>query len=150
MKIQHVRRFGVGSLYLDDNNNVVHKTCNRSVDNYNCKELNECYKASVSGHYESREDTRYLCKARHSEVWMVETLKNLDINPSLGTLLVTRYPCRNCSEVIAKFGIKNVIYGGKQEISDEVREIFEKYNINYKHYPDVDYEDYEQYKNINK
>ena len=140
------KKVAVGSMYLDNNNTIIYKTCNKSLDGHNCKELDECYKAKVTGVYESVEWTRKYCKSRHSEVWMVEMLQQTDLNLSEGTLLVTRYPCKNCSEVVAKAGIKKVIYGGKQEISDEVREIFNKNNITYIHYPDVDYEDYSQYK----
>lgn len=140
------KKVAVGSLYLDDNNNVLHRTCNKSSDKHNCKDLNECYKAKVTGVYESVEWTRKYCKSKHSEIWMIEMLNNLDVNPEKGTLLVTRYPCESCANAIIKFGIKKVVYGGKQEISDEVKNIFDKYKVTYIHYPDVDYENYEQYK----
>lgn len=133
-------------MYLDNNNNIVHMSCNRSTDGHNCKELNECYKSKVTGVYESVEWTRKYCKARHSEIWMIEALKNVEIDPSVGTLLVSRYPCLNCMTEVAKFGFKKVVYGGKQEISDEVKKIVEENGIEYIHYPDVDYEDYSQYK----
>lgn len=140
------KKVAVGSAYLDHNNNLLHMTCNKSPENYNCKELNECYKAKVTGVYESVEWTRKYCCSKHSEIWMIEMLRNIDIDPELGTLFVSRYPCLNCATECVKFGIRNIIYGGKQKISDEVKKLFDDHKVTYKHYPDVDYEDYEQYK----
>lgn len=112
---------------------------NRSIE-HNCKLNNECYKAKLTGVYESVEWTRKYCKAIHAEVNMINRLKSLNIDPSEGTLYVTRYPCVNCANECVKAGFRHISYCGVKEISDEVKKIFDDANISVTWYPDIDYE----------
>lgn len=119
----------------------LYHSCNRSNDvEKNCQVLKECYKAKVTGIYESCEETRKYCSAIHAEINMIENLKIENVNPSNGVLYVTRYPCENCAKHVVEFGFTKVCYCGKQEISDEVKKIFEDNNVEVEWYPQYDYE----------
>ena len=96
----------------------------------NCKEQGECHKFKVTGIYESCE-----------EIHMLDNLKENNIDPKSGTIYVTRYPCVNCARKVAESRVKKVVYGGRQEISDEVKGIFNRYSIPVEWYPECDYED---------
>lgn len=135
------RKVAVGSCFVSNSNGDtnIYLTANSGV--HNCIKEGYCYKARVTGIYESSELTRKFCKATHSEIRMIEVLKNAGRTINKGdTLFVTRYPCINCAKAIDEFGFKSVIYGGVQEISDEVKEVFDKSGISYKWYPENDYE----------
>lgn len=119
--------------------NIKEYSSNYSSD-YDCKSNKNCYKAAVTGIYESCEETRKYCKATHAEINMINILKSKNIDPSCGVLYITRYPCLNCARSCAEFGFKNIVYCGKQEISDDVKKIFDDYNINVCWIPDIDYE----------
>lgn len=107
---------------------------------YNCKLNDECYKAKVTGIYESCEETRKYCKAIHAEINMINNLREMNVDPTSGILYVTRYPCLNCAEKCAEFGFSRIAYCGKQEISDEVKQIFDNHDIEVEWYPSIDYE----------
>lgn len=129
----------VGSLFVDLSNQEEYYECNRSFD-FDCKTQNECYKAKVTGIYESCEETRKYCKAIHSEVNMIELLKKNRVDPKSGILFITRYPCLNCAKKIVEFGFNIIAYCGKQEISDEVKQLFYENKIIVDWYPELDYE----------
>ena len=142
-------KVSVGAAILDNNENVI-LSCNRSED-FNCKEHNECYKAKVTGIYESCEETRKYCKAIHAEINMINKLNEIWNNSTMdkipdllkiynNPLYVTRYPCENCCKKIIKNGFKYVKYCGKQEISENVKRLFEKANVKVEWFPEIDYE----------
>ena len=137
----------VGSLYYDPTGLIV-MSCNKtnSSDN-NCKKIGECYKYKVTGIYKSTEETRKYCSAIHSEVNLINRLISMGINsPSEDSVIfVSRYPCLNCCKEICKFGFKKVFYCGRQEISDDVKDIFNHYNVDFKWFPEFDYEDDRNY-----
>lgn len=127
----------------------LYHSCNRSNDvEKNCQVLKECYKAKVTGIYESCEETRKYCSAIHAEVNLINLLKKENIEFDSGTIYVTRYPCFSCATQLINNGFKEVNYCGKQEISNEVKKLFEESDVNVKWFPEYDYEfDYED---INK
>lgn len=131
-------KVGVGCLFLSDSG-MEYTTCNMS-DDFNCKEHGYCFKARESGIYESCEETRHLCKAKHSEIRMIEFLEDNDIDISRGTIFVTRYPCITCTKALCKAGVKKVCYCGIQEISNEVKEEFMKHNVIVEWSKELDYE----------
>lgn len=106
----------------------------------NCVYQGRCYKAFVTGIYESCEETRKYCSATHAEINVISLLKNYNVSPKGGILFVTRYPCYNCAKNVVEAGIDTVYYCGKVEISDEVKELFAKNDITVMHYPDIDFE----------
>lgn len=135
-------KVGVGSCYVfdsSDGSRTVFYTSNMGEKD-NCKKNGYCLKYKLSGIYESCEETRHLCAAKHSEIRMIDVLKKNSVNPSVGTLYVTRYPCIRCATELSKFGFKKVVYGGVQKISNEVEEVFKKMGVEYKWIPEVDNE----------
>lgn len=137
----------VGSIILDSDGYCYYgSNSNYNEDgNYNCMRTSECHKAKITGIYESCEETRKYCNAIHSEITAIDTLKwhvtrNLEEVAKKSTIYITRYPCVNCAKSIADVGIKNVVYCGVQEISDEVKSIFDENNISYKWYPQYNFE----------
>lgn len=135
------RKVAVGSLFLDENGKE-YITCNRCLDNgFNCQKEGYCFKAKETGIYKSSEETRYACKSIHSEIHMINNLLlNMD-DMSKGTLFVTRYPCYSCAKyIVSKSNISNIIYGGRQKISEEVSKLFDDNNVKYKWEKECDYE----------
>lgn len=137
--ISTCKKVAVGSCFVQSNTGSIFCTANRS-DKINCKELGECRKFKLSGIYESREETRHLCAATHSEINMINLLKRDNVSLSDGTLYVTRYPCLNCANELVKNGIMKLVYGGVQRISEQVEEIFIKNDVECSWIPECDYE----------
>lgn len=135
----------VGAIYT--NGKYKYIACNSGE--YNCKENGECYRKTI-GREQSCEENRKYCKAIHSEINLIKEIdddsvylkENLDL--SEGTVYVSRYPCRNCTENLISRGFKRVVYGGEQEVSEEVLEMFKKNNVELIHISDIDYEDHEK------
>ena len=61
------------------------------------------------------------CRAVHSEIDAICSSKT-DLYGA--TIYVTRYPCEACARAIVDAGIKRVVYGRQQEISEETYNIF--------------------------
>jgi len=137
----------VGSLIIDEDSTFYYGS-NSNYSNsgeFNCQKLGECYKAKVTGIYESCEETRKYCKAIHSEINAIENMKyslrkKFESKAATAEIFVTRYPCVNCARNIVESGIKIVHYCGVQEISDEVKKIFDEANVLYTWYPEYDFE----------
>lgn len=51
------------------------------------------------------------------------------------TAYVTRYPCENCARALVRAGVRKVVYGRPQQISDEVVKIFLSGNVEFLHIP---------------
>lgn len=131
-------KVAVGAAFRLDDDSVLY-SCNHG-DDINCKKIGECHKFKVTGIYESCEETRKYCAAKHAEINLLEDLKSLSIDPKGQEIFVTRYPCINCARALVEAGVKVVTYGGRQEISDEVKQLFNDNNVKYKWYPECDYE----------
>ncbi len=57
------------------------------------------------------------------------------INVTGATIYVTRYPCEACARAIAASGIKRVVYGRNQLISEQTKQIFDSSDIRYHNQP---------------
>lgn len=75
----------------------------------NCKEIG-CLRVELFG--DNSKEHRDTCRCNHSEI---DALKNVPENKKEllkgATAFVTRYPCQNCMEQLAKAGIKSIVYG---------------------------------------
>lgn len=132
-------KIGVGSIIMDNKSSKI-LSIGSNFGSHNCVEHGECYKAALTGIYESREETRKYCKSIHSEI---NALNKLDENKLSDdcTIFVTRYPCEDCSKAIIKSGIiKGVCYCGKVKISENSEKLFKESNISVDHYPEIDFE----------
>lgn len=140
-KYSTCRKVYVGALFKRFSDEKEFYSCNRTDDlEKNCQIIGDCYKYKATGIYESCEETRPYCSAVHSEINIIKKLKDEFVDPSDGILFVTRYPCINCAKNLVENGFKYIYYCGRQEISEEVEELFKSNNISYRWYPEFDYE----------
>lgn len=124
---------------------------NSNPDGYSCQEHGECYKAAVTGIYESCEETRPYCKSVHAEINLIDKMKARfpEKDPtellSDGEVWVTRYPCENCAMTMIQHGLKVLRYCGVQPVSDEVSELLSMAGVDVQHFSEYDFENAENY-----
>lgn len=119
----------VGSCIIPDYNAEDHKNpfshavhgCNHGY--YNCKE-NGCRRIKLYGNASKEHRLPSDCDALHSEVDAICRAAIQGVNTKGATIFVTRYPCEACARAIVAAGIKKVVYGRKENISDYTAEIF--------------------------
>lgn len=75
------------------------------------------------------------CLAIHSEVDAICRAASKGVNVRGATIYVTRYPCEACARAIVAAGIKNVVYGRNQPISEMTKQIFDDAGIYYQNEP---------------
>lgn len=134
------RKVHVGSCFITEDGTKYY-SCNNG-GKQNCNELGYCYKAKVTGIYESTEATRKYCQSTHSEINMLKILKENNVDPSKGTLYISRYPCRNCLTKCIEAGIKHIKFCGISEGTtpeENKRDCLEN-NVEYEWYPEYDFE----------
>ena len=69
------------------------------------------------------------CDAVHSEIDAISQAAKCGLKTNGATIYVTRYPCENCARAIVAAGIKKVIYGRKESISDYTKQILDSGNV---------------------
>jgi dCMP deaminase len=70
----------------------------------------ECYKSGcIRDHIKPGEKLDF-CSAIHSEVNIIAMAARDGVSIKGATLYVTHFPCPRCAKVIAKSGIKKVVY----------------------------------------
>jgi dCMP deaminase len=136
-------KVAVGAMFVTNSGKKIFAgNCNRD-EGCNCQLNGECYKFKATGIYESCEETRKFCKAKHAEINLIEEVKwhkRPAINTSDGTVYVTRYPCLGCTKALIEAGFKRILYCGKQEISEEAAWLFSDAGVYIEHHPEFDYE----------
>lgn len=75
------------------------------------------------------------CLAIHSEIDAISRAACQGIDLYGAIIFVTRYPCEACARAIAMSGIKRVVYGRNQEISEMTKQIFEDCCVSYQNEP---------------
>lgn len=76
------------------------------------------------------------CRAIHSEVDAIGRAAKNGVNLQGATIYVTRYPCEACARLIAASGIKVVVYGRRQYISQMTDDIFKEAGVTCINYAD--------------
>lgn len=134
----------VGSLYVGEDGTEIFASNNGGGhgENIDCKKSGKCHKAEVTGIFISCEETRPFCASKHSEVRLIDKIDEEypELDVSRGTVYVSRYPCIDCMTHLAERGFKEVVYGGVQEISDEVYSKAKEYGIKVYWFPKIDNE----------
>lgn len=69
------------------------------------------------------------CRAIHSEVDAIGKAAKVGVSTSGATIYVTRYPCEACARLIITAGIKRVVYGRNQLVSDLTKQMFESAGV---------------------
>lgn len=75
------------------------------------------------------------CLAIHSEIDAISRAAAEGISLEHSVIYVTRYPCEACARAIVAAGIKKVVYGRNQEISDMTKQIFDDAGVVYYNQP---------------
>lgn len=81
------------------------------------------------------------CDSIHSEIDAICEAAKIGVSIAGSTIYVTRYPCEACARAIASAGIKKVVYGRKEEISDYTKEILTAKGIEIEHVKEFEEED---------
>ena len=89
--------------------------CNHGV--MNCK-AHGCRRVRLYGDNSKLHRLPSDCDAIHSEVDAISHAARLGVNLNGATIYVTRYPCEACARAIAEAGIKRVVYGRKETLSE--------------------------------
>ena len=72
------------------------------------------------------------CRAIHSEIDAICSAAKTGESVQGGTIYVTRYPCEACARAIVAAGIKTVVFGRSQDISEQTKAIFETAGVSYR------------------
>lgn len=120
-------KVSVGSVIVDREGKILGAGANRAIPD-KCKSEG-CLRIKKYG--EASKDHRLPsdCRAIHSEVDAISRVAKSCSSTRNCTIYVTRYPCEACARTIVAAGIKRVLYGRKQEISDETLEIFKSGDV---------------------
>lgn len=118
-KMSGCTKVTVGAVITKDNR-IVSFGANRAVPDL-CR-LRGCLRVEKYGNNDKTHRSPADCRAIHSEV---DAICNAREDLRGTAIYVTRYPCEACARAIVSAGIKNVIYGRKQKISDETARIFD-------------------------
>ena len=141
------RKVSVGSVIIEEDQyknkgySILSYGANVSVPDI-CKS-EECRRIQLYGEDSKNHRLPSDCRAVHSEISaIIEAKTDLAMLPT--TIIVTRYPCEACARAIVMSGIRTVVYGRKQEISEETQNIFNSAGILVIHITDWDAEDTER------
>lgn len=115
----------VGSIILNRHGDMIFG-CNNGV--HNCKK-NGCRRIALYGNASKEHRLPSDCDALHSEIDAICRAVKAGISTNEATIYVTRYPCEACARAIAASGIKKVVYGRKESISDYTQEILKGVEI---------------------
>jgi dCMP deaminase len=114
----------VGSVISSPMGLVVSFGANRTFPN-TCKALG-CNRVRLYGDNSKDHRLPSDCNAIHSEIDAIAKMGEVDN----AIIFITRYPCEACARAIVAAGIKTVVYGREQEISDITKEIFSENAVN--------------------
>jgi dCMP deaminase len=109
---------------ISKDGNVVALGANRTLPN-TCKTLG-CHRVRLYGDNSKEHRLPSDCLAIHSEV---DAIAKAGTDLHGATIFVTRYPCEACARAIVASGIKKVVFGREQPISDMTAEIFTKNGV---------------------
>lgn len=126
-------KVSVGSCIVK-NDTVVSMGANRAVPNL-CRS-HGCLRIEKYGDNAKTHRNPDDCRAIHSEVDAIGKAARNGVNLEGATIYVTRYPCEACARLIIAAGIKTVIYGRNQQISDQTRQMFDLAGVSYFNYSD--------------
>lgn len=117
-------KVSVGSAIIKEDGNkrgrIISFGANRAIPN-TCK-TQGCYRVKLYGDNDKTHRAPGDCHAIHSEV---DAIINAKTDLTGATIIITRYPCEACARAIVTAGIKKVVYGRAQKITELTKEILE-------------------------
>lgn len=124
-------KVSVGSCIVKDGA-VVALGANRTLPNL-CRDRG-CLRIEKYGDNAKTHRNPEDCRAIHSEFDAIGNAVKNGVNLFGATLYVTRYPCEACARIIVASGIKKVVFGRNQPISEMTKQMFESAGVDYYNY----------------
>lgn len=125
-KMSGCQKVQVGSVIVK-NGNIISIGANVALPDL-CK-YRGCLRVELYGEDSKNHRLPSDCRAIHSEIHAISRLHE---SAAGATIYITRYPCEACARAIVSAGIKRVVWGRGQDISDQTKELFEKYGVEYR------------------
>ena len=128
----------VGSLIISSDYIAV-RGCNRGIA-IKCTESG-CNRVNLYGENSKLHRLPSDCASIHSEIDAICAAGKRGIPLENSVIFVTRYPCEACARAICAAGMRKVVYGRKEKISQMTENMFKACNVEVIHVEDWDYED---------
>ena len=128
----------VGSVILIPSTLVFIYGCNHGV--HRCTK-NGCRRVMLYGEASKQHRLPSDCDSVHSEIDAISKAAKEGHKLDGATIYVSRYPCENCARAVAAAGIKKVIYGRTESISDYTQQILDDAGVEVYKIDDWDWED---------
>ena len=119
-------KVSVGSCIVK-NGNIVAMGANRAIPDL-CK-IKGCLRVELYGDFSKLHRNPEDCRAIHSEVDAIGKAAKCGVSTEGATIYVTRYPCEACARLIIASGIKRVVFGRNQPVSELTRQMFESAGV---------------------
>ena len=119
-------KVAVGSCLVKDGT-IISMGANRAIPDL-CR-ARGCLRVELYGDNSKLHRNPEDCRAIHSEVDAIGKAAKVGVSTNGATLYVTRYPCEACARLIITAGIKRVVYGRNQLISEQTRQMFESAGV---------------------
>lgn len=123
------RKVAVGSLITDRNGSIISVGSNKAIPDL-CK-CRQCLRVEKYGEDSKVHRLPEDCRAIHSEIDAISTAARNGVPVNKGVIYVTRYPCESCAKAIIAAGIETVVYGGTTKISDQTKDMFQRFGVSY-------------------
>lgn len=133
-------KVSVGCVIIDANTHAM-ISLGANVDPTGLCKKEGCHRIKLYG--DNAKDHRLPsdCRAVHSEI---DALLRTPYDGREKIAIVTRYPCEACARALAVAGIKQVIWGRKQDIPEGTKEVFKAHRMSYFWISDWEAEDDEK------
>lgn len=122
-------KVSVGSCIVK-NGSIISMGANRAIPDL-CKSPRGCLRVELYGNNSKLHRNPEDCRAIHSEVDAIGNAAKCGVSTEGATIYVTRYPCEACARLIITAGIKRVVFGRNQPISELTRQMFESAGVEY-------------------
>lgn len=132
-------KVAVGSCIVKDGV-IISLGANRAIPDL-CRTPRGCLRVEKYGENSKLHRNPEDCRAIHSEVDAIGNAAKAGVSTQGATIYVTRYPCEACARLIIAAGIKRVVYGRNQLISEQTRQMFESAHVDCYNYGDYHEDD---------
>lgn len=119
-------KVSVGSCIVK-NDAIISMGANRTLPNM-CR-THGCLRVAKYGNNSKEHRNPEDCRAIHSEVDAIGKAAKNGISLAGATIYITRYPCEACARLIVASGIRLVVYGRQQLISQMTQDIFKEAGV---------------------
>lgn len=132
-------KVSVGSCIVNEDGEILVLGANRAIPDL-CK-TQGCLRIAKYGDNAKTHRNPDDCRAIHSEIDAICYAAKMGVKLEGTTIYVTRYPCESCARAIVQAGIKHVVFGRNQDISEETKQIFEAGGVTYEKFTEYQEDD---------